>query len=177
MRATALATVVCSAPRAASATNRASARAARIGVAVVPRSPVALLSVRGVSAREPARPPRATSASAPVGESDAAKQLSLAETYLAGVPDSASLTLPLADVELCAELDGFVVRAHRGVLAVHSRAFGAAFEKDDAPKRIVVVGKTGADLLLMLSWMYRCEHFTTVRSNSARLASHALLLQ
>lgn len=164
MPATALATVFCALPRNMRATKRVPARS---GLAAVQRSPNAaafrsLRESRGSSARGLATPTCAKSVSA-AGAKAGALETSLAASHLALDSPGLGLTLPLADVELCSELDGTVLRAHRGVLAMHSRVFAEAFKDDKRPQRIVVVGKSGPDLLLMLSWMYRCERFTKVR--------------
>ena len=152
---------------------RASSRSLSRPFARVTNKSVTPPSVNNHSPRKLSPVLRATSVKTPNGALDAANELSLAKTFLNAAGkhlEQGGLTLPLADVELRAELDGTVMRVHRGVLAMHSRVFSAALkEADSKTQHIVVSGKSGADLMLMLSWMYRCENITTVRAGASSL--------
>lgn len=98
-------------------------------------------------------------ARAAVMESAGRADIKLAADYL----ESKELSLPFADITLRAELDGATVRAHRGVLAMHSRVFAAALAEDSSKDECVLLRKSGADLRLLLGWLYRGEQFAKVR--------------
>jgi hypothetical protein len=81
---------------------------------------------------------------------------------------------PLADVTLRAEADGATARAHRGVLATHSRVLKEALLSTPHAEALPLPGKRGAELDVLTAWMYR-EHkpFTKVRLCARALAPRA----
>jgi hypothetical protein len=115
---------------------------------------------RAMGLRLGARRGMMVGARAAVMESAGRADIKLAGDYL----ESKELSLPFSDITLRAELDGATVRAHRGVLAMHSRVFAAALAQDSSKEECVLLRKTGADLRLLLCWMYRGEQFAKVRA-------------
>jgi hypothetical protein len=77
--------------------------------------------------------------------------------------DAESNSMPLADLTLRAEADGACARVHRGVLAYHSRVIDKLLRDTPTTHTIVLLGKSKAELELLVAWLYRNEQFSTVR--------------
>jgi hypothetical protein len=77
--------------------------------------------------------------------------------------------MPFADLTLRAEADGATARVHRGVLATFSPVFEAALRAAPADAReMVLVGKSKAELDLLVAWLYHEHTFSKVRRSAHR---------
>ncbi len=75
--------------------------------------------------------------------------------------------MPFADLTLRAEADGATARVHRGVLATFSPVFEAALrEAPEDAREMVLVGKSKAELDLLVDWLYQEHAFTMVRCSA-----------
>ena len=153
------------------AVSGAPPRAVRTIGAASPLAGRAPVAARSVTARAPARSLGAlrnvtdsAHGSKVVGRAAAA----LADELLA--ESTKAVDLPFSDITLCAELDGATVRAHRGVLSMHSKVFADAFSAPAASdmKECVLLNKRGSDLRLLLSWVYRQERVSKVRRGQTK---------
>ena len=161
MHATASLAVMAAQPRAA----RASVRPAR-GDTIAASRPLGLRQAARIATRVPDRAELLRASAAATAMRGAEAGIMLASEHLA----SGDLNLPYADITLRAEADGATARAHRGVLALHSRVFAAAFAAGTS-EECVLLRKTGADLRLLLGWLYRGENFAKVRPSSGACES------
>jgi hypothetical protein len=72
--------------------------------------------------------------------------------------------MPFADLRLRAEADGASARVHRGLLAACSPVFETALREAPAgTEEIMLLGKSKAELDLLVAWLYHEHAFTKVR--------------
>jgi hypothetical protein len=138
-------------------------RAQRSATVLTAPAPARSLCRRGAAQRPAASAGRSVAAGGADG-GEGQQQESAAAAAAAVDEEKNKEELPFADLTLRAEADGATARVHRGVLAACSHVFETALREAPADAReMLLLGKSKAELDLLVAWLYQAHTFTMVR--------------